>query len=80
MGHKGPPHSITKSLATVAVSEKSSVDAAKTPGAEESWYGCHLEHADSLVASKHWGTLLANWASLKEDLANSKENFCAHSW
>ncbi|KAF9508422.1 hypothetical protein BS47DRAFT_1397816 [Hydnum rufescens UP504] len=55
-------------------SKKSSIDAAKTPGAEESWYAQHLEHADSLVASKHWGILLANWASLEEDLANSEEN------
>ncbi|KAF9513474.1 hypothetical protein BS47DRAFT_1393319 [Hydnum rufescens UP504] len=74
MEHKRPHHSIPKSLATVAVSEKSSIDTAKTLGAEESWYAQHLEHADLLVASKHCSTLLANWASLKEDLANSKEN------
>ncbi|KAF9507844.1 hypothetical protein BS47DRAFT_1398232 [Hydnum rufescens UP504] len=54
--------------------KKSSIDTTKTLGAEESWYAQHLEHADLLVASKHWGTLLANWASLEEDLANSEEN------
>jgi hypothetical protein len=64
--------SATNLSITVEADTQEGTPTSPRPDNDPKWYDAHLEHADSLVASAKWSTLLANWTVFENDLGDMK--------